>query len=205
MNRYSIILISIFTILVGCKTQTAITRRNQNKPNIKIMLESKEITLNVDSLKNNDFKSINSQLQTAKSQSQIEKLLVGKWIGHLRTRANEKDEQIIVNSIFEFTSTYNFREIVEKDTSIGEYLIQTDSISNLVLKYDKPLYPYPKEMLEEMTEQEKEQITYHIRLMNIFEINSKNLIFFATLPIIDYTNPSTITHSRLIVEEYTKK
>lgn len=170
-----------------------------------MMLESKEITVNTDSLKNNDFKPINSQLQTSKRRSQIEKLLFGNWNGNIRTRTNGQNEKEIINSVFNFSSTFNFREITEKDTLTGEYLIQKDSTSNLVLIYDEPQYPYPKEMLDQMTKHEKEQIAYQVRYMNIFEIDSENLLFFTVLPIVDFTNPGTITHSRLMIEHYVKE
>jgi hypothetical protein len=205
MKLYNIILVFILVTFIGCKAQSIITKTNESKPDILIMLESKEIRINTDSLLNNDFKPINSRLQTSKSRSQIEQLLVGNWNGDLRTRINGQDEKEIVNSVFNFSSTFNFKEITEIDTLTGEYFIQKDSTSNLVLIYDKPQYPYPKEMLDQMTEEEKEQIAYQIRYMNIFEIDSENLLFYFVLPIMDYSNPGMITHSRLMIERYVKE
>jgi len=205
MKRYNSILIFILITFIGCKGQSIITNMNESKPDLLKILASKEIRVNTDSLKNNDFKPIIPQLQTSKSRRQIETFLVGKWTGDSRTRINGKDKKEIVNSVFNFSSDFNFSEITEKDTLTGEYLVQKDSPSNLVLIYDEPQYPYPKEMLDQMTQQQKEQFAYQIRYMNIFEIDSGNLLFFTVLPIIDYSNPGTITHSRLMIEQYLKE
>ncbi len=204
--KRTLIIFSIALILgLGCKAQQVITNSLELDNNLDRLLKSKGIFEPVDSLLNINFESINSKLKTSKKQELIEQLIVGTWSGSYQIRINGKDKQSIDSSKFDFTKDFYFKEITKGDTLKGEYFIEADSSNNLVLFYDEPQYPYPKEMLDNMTKQELEQISYQVRLLNIFEIEERRLLFFNVIPIMDFTNPGSITHSRLILEQYIKE
>lgn len=204
--KRTLIIFSIALILgLGCKAQQVITNSLELDNNLDRLLKSKGIFEPVDSLLNINFESINSKLKTSKKQELIEQLIVGTWSGSYQIRINGKDKQSIDSSKFDFTKDFYFKEITKGDTLKGEYFIEADSSNNLVLFYDEPQYPYPKEMLDNMTKEELEQISYQVRLLNIFEIEERRLLFFNVIPIMDFTNPGSITHSRLILEQYIKE
>jgi hypothetical protein len=204
--KRTLIIFSIALILgLGCKAQQVITNSLELDNNLDRLLKFKGIFEPVDSFLNINFESINSKLKTSKKQELIEQLIVGTWSGSYQIRINGKDKQSIDSSKFDFTKDFYFKEITKGDTLKGEYFIEADSSNNLVLFYDEPQYPYPKEMLDNMTKEELEQISYQVRLLNIFEIEERRLLFFNVIPIMDFTNPGSITHSRLILEQYIKE
>lgn len=206
MKRYSIPAIFILLIAIGCTVQQKIVESTNEHLDLHRLIMSKGITENIDSMINIEFKSIRSKLQTSKDQQGIERYMIGNWTGDRRTRINGKEAQPIKESKFSFLPEFYFLEINSEDTLRGEYLVQRDSSSNLVLIYDEPRYPpFPEEMLENMTKEELEEHAYRIRLLNIFEITRNRMIFYNVVPLIDYSNPQTITHSRLVLEEYVKE
>lgn len=206
-KMYKYLIIAILLIVFSSCGRKSYQFQKNNLLDIKHIITERGITENLDSLVNRRFDTLRTQLQIQLSKHEIEEKLEGNWVPVKSTRINGREAKIFNNTKYTFDRERRFIETKSDGTiNKGEYSIKHNQRGNLELHYDDPQIPnYPKEYLEQMTIEEIKQASYSTGLLNIFEVSENELLLYTVLPLIDYSNPALITHSRLIIEKLKKE
>ena len=174
--------------------------------NLIEILSEKNAPARLDSLINREFDDYREILQTSKPPTEIASLLKGCLIRSGSVRINMKSSKIKtdLDSVF-FSENGRFQIFKNGNMVEGSFVIEQGNKHNLILKYDElQPPPLPKEMLDDMSEEQIRAQSFNQSLMNIFEVEDNILVFFLIKPLFNPEAPGLLTHSRLVLNYFLK-
>ncbi len=159
--------------------QETLLRKENRK--LERIIQEKGISIEYNLLTNLHFIENRRRLEVAKPVSEVEKLIIGRWLHSKTCRVTGLLADVARGPAIEYTSTGRFQTQRQGRAMEGRYKIAEGGKSNLILTFDEPqLPPFHQEMLQRMTPQEIEEMSYDVELWNLFAVGKNQFITHQT-------------------------